>query len=65
MSTFRLAFFSALFLTILSLAVAVYLATLPQDAQSEEAKRLVETCSTTWKIGFGAIVGLIGGKALP
>ena len=32
---------------------------------SAEAKRLGETCSTTYKLGFGAIVGLIGGKALP
>jgi hypothetical protein len=65
MPTFKFVFLSALFLTILSLAVAVYLVTLPLESQSEEVKRLAETCSTTWKIGFGAIVGLIGGKALP
>ncbi|HYV39675.1 MAG TPA: hypothetical protein VE988_28560 [Gemmataceae bacterium] len=50
------------FLTVLSLGVSVYLVS--QDNLSEDGKRLAETCSTTWKIGFGAIVGLIGGKAL-
>ena len=59
---FTLIFFSVLGLTILSLIVSIYLVQLPN--QSEEVKRLAETCSTTWKLGFGAIVGLIGGKAL-
>ena len=25
---------------------------------------VVETCDTTWKMGFGAILGLLGGKNL-
>lgn len=25
---------------------------------------LCETCTTTWKMGFGAIMGLIGGRAI-
>jgi hypothetical protein len=33
------------------------------DHPSAEAKNLMETCSTIVKAGFGAIVGLIGGKA--
>ena len=59
---FCLVFFSVLLLSLLSLGVALYLVQL--DHPSEEAKRLAETCSTTWKLGFGAVVGLIGGKAL-
>ena len=49
-------------LSVLSLGVGVYLVQLPN--QSEEIKRLSETCSTTWKLDFGAIVGLVGGVAL-
>jgi hypothetical protein len=55
-------FLTVLLLTLVSLGVSVYLAIRPDP--SEEVKRLIETCSTTWKLGFGAIVGLIGGKAL-
>jgi hypothetical protein len=55
-------FLSLLTLLLLSLGVCVYLVQLPN--QTEEIKRLVETCSTTWKIGFGAVVGLISGKVL-
>jgi uncharacterized membrane protein YczE len=61
---FKLVFCSVLGLTVLSLGVSVYLAIAYSPAPSEEIKRLIETCSTTWKMGFGAIVGLIGGKAL-
>lgn len=59
---FKLVFWSVLGLTILSLLVSVWLATWGKE--TEETKRLIETCSTTWKLGFGALVGLIGGKAL-
>ena len=59
--TFKLIFFTVLFLTILSLAVSLFLVT-RQDL-TEDGKRLAETCSTTWKMGFAAIVGLIAGKA--
>jgi hypothetical protein len=61
---FKLVFCSVLGLTVLSLGVSVYFALAYDSPPSEEVKRLIETCSTTWKMGFGAIVGLIGGKAL-
>ncbi len=60
--TFKLIFFTVLGLTILSLVVSFVL--VMRETQTEETKRLAETCSTTWKLSFGAIVGLIGGKAL-
>jgi hypothetical protein len=49
-------------LTILSLGVSIFLALYQQ--KSEQINQLLETCSTTYKLGFGALVGLIGGKAL-
>src|SRR5262249_12386729 len=59
---FKRVFNAVLILTILSLLVSIALLFVPN--QSEEVKRLVETTSTTFKLGFGAVVGLIGGKAL-
>jgi hypothetical protein len=49
-------------LTILSLGVSISLALYRQ--KSDQINALIETCSTTYKLGFGALVGLIGGKAL-
>ena len=46
-------------LMIVALSFSVYLA---GSAQSNQATVIIETCSTTWKMGFGAILGLIGGK---
>lgn len=60
---FVITFFSSLFLTVLSLGVSVYLVGV--QPATEETKSLLATCSTTWKMGFGVIVGLIGGKTLP
>lgn len=60
-SKFLWVFWGALGLTIISLAVALWLS--DQTELSEQQKELFETCSTTWKMGFGAILGLIGGKA--
>jgi hypothetical protein len=34
------------------------------DPTKDATKSLLETCSTTWKMGFSAIIELIGGKAL-
>ncbi|HWG41411.1 MAG TPA: hypothetical protein VN688_01400 [Gemmataceae bacterium] len=62
---FKSVFWVAVCLTALSLIVAVYLATRPTELQNEQTRKIVETCDTTWKMGFGSILGLLGGKSLP
>jgi putative Mn2+ efflux pump MntP len=59
-NTFKWIFNTVLTLTIVSLAVSCGLSffTNPSSLQTS----LFETCTTTWKMGFGAIVGLIGGS---
>ena len=59
---FKLIFISVLCLTVLSLVGAFVLVLLPH--QTPGIERLANACSTTWQMGFGAIVGLIGGRAL-
>lgn len=59
---FKLVFLTVTVLTVFSLAVSIYVAS--KDNPSDLAKALFDTCSTTWKMGFGAIIGLVGGKAL-
>ncbi len=58
---FKWVFITVVSLTFLSLltSIALSFATSPSQLQVS----LFETCTTTWKMGFGAIVGLIGGKA--
>lgn len=60
--SYKMIFFSALGLTILSFIVAFYLSSFKE--LNSQQKDLFDTCSTTWKMGFGAIIGLIGGKAV-
>lgn len=47
-------------MTVLALVVNVVLALFGSDTAQVNA--VAETCSTTYKLGFGALVGLIGGK---
>jgi hypothetical protein len=60
---FVLVFFSVLGLTLLSMGANIYLVVTVTNS-SADVGRLVETLSTTWKMGFGAIVGLFGSRAL-
>lgn len=60
--SFKLILWLAFSLTIASLTVGFCLA--QWGRENEMMKELVSTCSTTWKIGFGAFIGLLGGKHL-
>lgn len=57
---FKLIFSTVAALTVLALILNVLLAALGGD--SEQVKAAAEACSTTYMMGFGAIVGLVGGK---
>jgi hypothetical protein len=75
---FKLVFLSVLGITISSMILGCTLAmfvapVLPGEsassgrapvAPSDEMKAVFQLCLTTWKLGFGAIIGLLGGKAL-
>ena len=53
---FRLTFLSVLALTVLSLVTSLVILKFFPDP-SEEAKRVLDACLFTWKMGFGAILG--------
>ena len=57
---FNLIFFTVVAMTVLALLLTVLLALF--GGASDQVKAAAETCSTTYKMGFGAVVGLIGGK---
>ena len=59
---FKLIFISVLSLTVLSLAVCFFLVMWAPNPPSQGVTQLIDTTSTTWKMGFGALIGLIGGK---
>jgi hypothetical protein len=59
---FRLVFFSVLGLTVTLFLVDMILV-LALHNPSTEAQNLMDLCSRLATIGFGAIIGLLGGKA--
>lgn len=63
MNNFKLVFFSVFAIALISGGTAVNLSAQPNLTQ--EQKEIVTTCTDTWKICVGAIVGLIGGRTLP
>jgi hypothetical protein len=63
--SFKTIFWVVVGLTVLSLGTAVFLAMRPLEQQHEAVRDLIKTCDTTWKMGFGGILGLLGGKHLP
>jgi hypothetical protein len=59
---FRLVLGTVLFLTVTLLAVDVILV-LALSNPNAQARSLMDLCSRLVTIGFGAIIGLLGGKA--
>lgn len=64
---FKLVFLSVLGLTILCLILACALIGLSFRAgrpMTKDETGMFEVCASAFKLGFGAIIGLLGGKAL-
>ncbi|WP_329614950.1 hypothetical protein OG244_19110 [Streptomyces brevispora] len=60
---FKLVFICVTVITVLTLLASLYIGIFvakPTDA----AKSAMDTCSTLANLGFGAMVGLLGGKAV-
>ncbi|MFC4980014.1 hypothetical protein [Streptomyces atroolivaceus] len=60
---FKLVFICVTVITVLTLVASLYIGIFiekPTDA----AKSAMDTCSTLANLGFGAMVGLLGGKAV-
>ena len=55
---FKLTYSTLVALTLLALALNVLLALVGGD--SDQIRTATEVCSTTYKMGFGAIVGMMG-----
>jgi hypothetical protein len=57
---FKLVFTTVLAITILCLILNLLVVLMAPNGS--QAASLADTCSTAFKLGFGAIVGLVGGK---
>lgn len=57
---FRWIFLTVLGLTLISFVVMIYLSSC--DPLTEPQKQVFASCDFVWKAGFGAIIGLFGGK---
>jgi hypothetical protein len=65
--TFKIVFFSVLTLTVVCLLIGCSLVGLTVKAGrslTPQETVLFDLCTSTFKLGFGAIIGLFGGKAL-
>lgn len=58
---FKIVFIVVIILTGISLVISTIVATFCPNPSTLQIS-LFETCSTTWKMGFGTIMGMIGGK---
>ena len=57
---FRAVFVCTVMLTLLSMGASIFLALAAPTSAS--VVPLIETFATTWKMGFGAVLGLLGGR---
>jgi hypothetical protein len=65
--SFKLVFVSVLAVTVFCLIVSCCLVGLSigsGHSMDKDVLGLFDLCSSTFKLGFGAIIGLLGGKAL-
>lgn len=60
---FKLVFLCVTVITVLTLLASLYIGIFVEKP-TEAAKSAMSTCSTLANLGFGAMVGLLGGKAV-
>ncbi|GGX65547.1 hypothetical protein GCM10010358_19900 [Streptomyces minutiscleroticus] len=60
---FKLVFICVALITVLTLMASLYIGIFVEKP-TEAAKSAMDTCSTLANLGFGAMVGLLGGKAV-
>lgn len=60
---FKLVFISVTVFTALTLLASLYIGIFVEQP-TDAGKSAMETCSTIANLGFGAMVGLLGGKAV-
>jgi hypothetical protein len=60
---FKLVFIGVMVITVFTLAASLYIGIFVKNP-TEAAKSAMATCSTLANLGFGAMVGLLGGKAV-
>lgn len=60
---FKMVFLCVMVITLLTLTASLYIAIFIQKP-TEAAKSAMDTCSNLASLGFGAMVGLLGGKAV-
>ncbi|MFE2970018.1 hypothetical protein ACFXKC_41380 [Streptomyces sp. NPDC059340] len=60
---FKLVFIGVMVITVFTLAASLYIGVFVKEP-TEAAKSAMDTCSTLANLGFGAMVGLLGGKAV-
>lgn len=60
---FKLVFICVTVITLLTLVASLYIGIF-EEKPTEAAKSAMDTCSTLANLGFGAMVGLLGGKAV-
>ncbi|MFE1235602.1 hypothetical protein [Streptomyces tendae] len=60
---FKLVFISVAAITLITLMASLYIGIFVEKP-TEATKSAMNTCSTLANLGFGAMVGLLGGKAV-
>lgn len=58
---FRLVFSTVVGFTLLAGGTSIWLST--QDDLSPQQTQVFESCTRTWDLGIGAVLGLLGSKA--